>query len=231
MKPSIKRKILSISVFTVVVFTGWLSYDLYFRQVLNNYERSARQQEMIENFEANKEAFNDFSRDATSLSIQRFSLFEHDSIELELASEMHDNSGIRTVHIGKLPYEKIDVVYLNDSGHLVQVRGLDTFQDKRWHFIFHGKLDHSHLNRVFPIRKINREALKALKREMVQLDCHEYSWTPNSVTLRYAGHWGESLEYVFVHESSEIDSAWNKLGGNIYWSHRRNGLFCGRTDW
>lgn len=91
----VKKRILLISVLAVVLLSCWLSYNSYFRHVLNEYQLSRLQQEMMENFEVNKEAFRDFSRMASGYHSTGTSLLEQpimkrtDKMPVMHASRLH----------------------------------------------------------------------------------------------------------------------------------------------
>ena len=135
------------------------------------------------------------------------------------------------MNIGKYSSDSIQDITFSDSNTLL-VSYLDTsILLHNWVIDFDGNVHNPLVGKLLAYDNTTINQLKQLKPLLQKINCSHFDKDENLIRVRYAGHWGESFDYIIPITNTVNKGSLNNLSDNYYWEHRLSELFCGLTDW
>lgn len=212
----------------------WFAYDFHFKFVINAFQAKQIEKRLQENFHDNRIGFNELltlSRQLNTLESVEFR--ENRKIHFQIYDSIQDRNAFENdfISIGNNSSSNVSDIQFKDNNNILVISDDQAFTSDSWTIDFQGEIGNPLVEKLLSYNNISLEQLKELEEKLGKINCQGFDKTDSLITIRFAGHWGESFNYLFPLTDKSDNKQWNKLADNFYWGHYQNGLFCGWTDW
>jgi hypothetical protein len=216
-------------------FVIWVSYDFYFKFIINDIQANRIEKRMQKNFEKNKDLFTEFLAftDSFDQNIE-IHFLPNEEVQFYLQDSLFDKTENKEfLSLGKHSYFNINYVKLLDSNEIEYSFESQESEilKQNWSIEYRGKFQNKHFKELLRYNNISESEIKEIELALNKIECIGLNKTDSLITIRYLGHWGESFDYL-IPLTNKIDTDnWNKISTQFYSHHCKNDLFCGWTDW
>lgn len=215
----------------------FISYEVYFKFVINDFQIKQIEKELQLNFQKNQEQFHEFVNYSKGIGrIENLEFFGKKGVRFQISdslllSKKETWAESNFIQVGNdIEIVTKDILF-SDTNSITITTAYGVLSLGNWVIDFDGKITDSIVVKILSYNNIRLEELKGIQQKMEKVNCIAFDKNENLLTLRYKGHWGESFNYQIPLKDSVYLENWNKLSDNFYWEHYHEELFCGWTDW
>lgn len=214
----------------------WFAYDIHFKFIINEYQGNQIEKRLKRDFAKNSKGFEkirELQSELGNISDLQFSTTD-DYIRFEIKSDSlpMDNYDWIRIYAGKTTNTDLKFIGLNGRDSIITEFDNERFTvGKRWLISFEGRKSNPDLKQILSLKKIDLEHLNTIEELLKETNSIAFEKNDSIIKLLYAGHWGESYNYITPIKNLSKNESWDKLSEKWYSFHYINGLFCGYTDW
>lgn len=214
----------------------WIAYDIHFKHVINNYQGRQIEKQLKKDFVKNSKGFEMISKyqsEFGNIWDLQFSKTD-DYIRFEIKSDSFSTDIYNWNRISAGETTKGDVKFLGvtkEDSILTKFNNEQFTVGKPWVISFHGKKSNPDLKPILSLGNISLENFNTIEKLLKETNSIAFEKNDSTIMLRYAGHRGESYNYVTAVKNISPKENWNKLSEKWYSFHYKSPLFCGYTDW
>jgi hypothetical protein len=231
-----KKNIKTIIVALLIGVLIWFVYDIHFKYTINEYQGHQIEKQLKKDFAKNSKGFEmvrEFQSELGNISDLQFSRTDN-YIRFEIKSDSFPADIYDWIHVsaGETSQTDIKFIGISEKDSIVAEYENEQFKiGKPWVISFEGKKSNPDLKQILSLKNIDLEDLNTIQILLNATNSIGFEKNDSIVKLQYAGHWGESYNYVLPIKNLNQSVGFKKISENWYSLHYQNGLFCGYTDW
>ncbi len=214
----------------------WFAYDIHFKFVINEYQGNQIKKQLKKDFVKNSKGFEkirEFQSELGNISDLQFSKTD-DYIRFKIKSDSlpTENYDWTRISAGETSINDLKYIGISEKDSIVTEYENEKFTvGKPWIISYDGKKSNPELKQILSLKNIDLENLNTIKKLLKETNSIGFEKNDSIIKLTYAGHWGESYNYVTPIKNLSRNENWEELSEKWYSFHYVNGLFCGYTDW
>ena len=220
----------------LVVVIIWFSYEIHFKYAIDRYQGSLIEKQLEKDFVVNTKFFqiiNEIKSGIGNISHLQFSK-TGDYLEFEIKSDSFTdmNYDQLPVSAGETSNQDLKFIKISDDKNIIaKYANEEIVVEKPWSIEYKGKKTNPDLEQILSLKNLNIKKLEIIEDVLNGTNTIQFEKNDSLIIIRYAGHWGESYNYVTPLKNLNERRNWKKLSEQWYSSHYIDGLFCGYTNW
>lgn len=226
-----KRKILSTLLIIFISISGYIIYDVLLFDYFNELRLEKRKVKLVENYHKNEDSFKKFNSMIEGIgNINNLAFNEPNKVRFSVFGKIYDSIDIAPIIID-INKDSLDIDY-EFKDDAVTLTFSDTILEfDNWKFYIDTDLNDKRITRLLDYINITPRKLNTIKNELKNLNCKALTKNSKLIKFRYAGHFGESLDYIIPLKHEEIENEIIKIKDVFYYGITSDFIFCGVTKW
>ena len=235
MKKKIIKRTTLIILIVFISISIYLAYDIILFDYFNNKHLEQKKVELVNNYYKNENSFIEFSSFIEEIgNVQNLEFYPPNRIRFSLYSKNHDLNG----EVGPWVFEinqdnvELNIDYQFNKGDSIILSYNDTISEIGvWRFFVDTKLSDKRIIPLIEYLNIPAKKLSIIKRGLSNLNCKALTKNNQFIKFRYAGHFGESLDYIIPLRKIEMENEIVKIKDPFHYGITNGYIYCGRTEW
>jgi len=229
------KKGTTIILIILISISGYLIYDLFLFDYLNNMRLEQKKVELVDNYYKNETSFKNFSSLIKEIgNVDNLEFYEPNQISFSIYSKNHDSyNDVEPWFIDIISDNvnlKMDFRFNKDDS--INMSFNDTIEkNNAWHFYVDTNLNDKRIIQLLEYIDVTPTKLSLIKKELSNLNCKALTKNNQLIKFRYAGHFGESLDYIIPFSPNNVEFEIVKIKDQFHYGITYDIVYCGITKW
>lgn len=230
-----RGKILALLFIVFISISGYVISDLFLFDYFNNKRLEQKKVELVENYYKNEDSFTKFKSLIEGIgNVSNLQFFEPNQISFSIFSKNYDSNN----DIAPLVLEiyndgdSLTMDYQFNKDYSITLNNTDSVETfSKWQFYIDTDQNDKRIIQLLDYIDVSPEKLITIKNELSNLNCKALTRNNQLIKFRYAGHLGESLDYIIPLNQEEIENTIIKIKDKFHYGITNDFIYCGITKW